>query len=120
MYAITLPNKDRCIEIKPKTSFHQHTHTNPYARMQRNPKPCCPSHASPSPMVIGSDARTETIAISWIRAKIAARCIQRRWRSRRAAAIIIKKALRRALANPNYTMCKNRLIHECMQMHASF
>lgn len=62
----------------------------------------------------------QTIAISWIRAAIAARCIQRRWRSRRAAAIVIKKALRRALANPNYTMCKTRLIRECMQMHASF
>jgi hypothetical protein len=55
----------------------------------------------------------DIIVVSWLRANMAARRIQRHWRKRRwSAALVIQKMFREAISNPNYTLCKKRLLRE--------
>jgi hypothetical protein len=60
----------------------------------------------------------QIIAVSWIRANMAARRIQRfwRWRKQTAAALAIQKAWREAISNPSYTLCKKRLLREAGEL----
>jgi hypothetical protein len=58
----------------------------------------------------------QIIAVSWLRANMAARRIQRLWRKRRAAVQVIKKAWKEAISNPSYTLCKKRLLREANEL----